>query len=414
MSCGNLRSPSATRTTPVRKAGQCHPSASPANATAEHAAAASRQQETKEHRELSSTHNPGAADTSVPKRSRALKTPPPLLPPSAATEASKQQFQRRSAATAHADSNPPAQPRGFRAGDAGEKKKKKITHEKASGREALERGGNRRSRSSGSRNPRRMEHCGTSLAMEHHAQPAPRQHLMYVGLAPLFFFSARSAADNRGKRRRPRAGGMSSGRKKTTAKAGSRRTAGRSVGLPPVTVRHYVWTSQAGGADSVLSLSLLLGRRALRFTTVRRFTCSFLIGLLCSLCCQCGTSIVPNAANMCINCLRTTVDITEFIPKQVTLHFCRACERYLQPPGTWVSAQLESRELLALCLKKLKGLSKVRLIDAGFIWTEPHSRRVRVKLTIQKEVLTSTILQQIFQVEYVVSNQQCEDCARIM
>ncbi|CAB4001448.1 60S ribosomal export NMD3 [Paramuricea clavata] len=88
---------------------------------------------------------------------------------------------------------------------------------------------------------------------------------------------------------------------------------------------------------------------------------------------------------MCVACLRTQVDITEGIPKQVHLNFCKACERYLQPPNTWVSCTLESRELLALCLKKLKGLSKVRLIDAGFVWTEPHSKRIKVKLTIQKE-----------------------------
>ena len=33
--------------------------------------------------------------------------------------------------------------------------------------------------------------------------------------------------------------------------------------------------------------------------------------------------------------------------------------RYLQPPSTWVAAQLESRELLSICLKKLKGINKV-------------------------------------------------------
>lgn len=56
---------------------------------------------------------------------------------------------------------------------------------------------------------------------------------------------------------------------------------------------------------------------------------------------------------------------------------------------SWTIAEPESRELLAICLKKLKGLNKVRLIDAGFIWTEPHSKRLRVKLTIQKEVRDS-------------------------
>ena len=74
------------------------------------------------------------------------------------------------------------------------------------------------------------------------------------------------------------------------------------------------------------------------------------------------------------------------MPKQATVNFCRNCERYLSPPQNWLPAELESRELLAICLRRLKGLKEVRLIDAGFIWTEPHSKRLRVKLTVQKEV----------------------------
>ena len=35
------------------------------------------------------------------------------------------------------------------------------------------------------------------------------------------------------------------------------------------------------------------------------------------LCCQCGTPIEPNPANLCVGCLRTQIDITEGIPKQV-------------------------------------------------------------------------------------------------
>ncbi|KAJ3158398.1 hypothetical protein HDU86_002864 [Geranomyces michiganensis] len=131
------------------------------------------------------------------------------------------------------------------------------------------------------------------------------------------------------------------------------------------------------------------------------------------LCASCGTVIAPNPANMCVNCIRGDVDITEGIPKQATIHFCRGCDRYLQPPNIWVKADLESRELLALCLKKLKGLGKVRLVDAGFIWTEPHSKRVKVKLTIQKEVFAATILQQVFVVEFIVANQHCEECERV-
>uniref|UniRef100_A0A3Q2UT68 60S ribosomal export protein NMD3 n=2 Tax=Haplochromini TaxID=319058 RepID=A0A3Q2UT68_HAPBU len=132
------------------------------------------------------------------------------------------------------------------------------------------------------------------------------------------------------------------------------------------------------------------------------------------LCCTCGVPIAPNPANMCVACLRTQVDISEGIPKQVTVHFCKQCERYLQPPATWVQCALESRELLALCLKKLKSsMSKVRLIDAGFLWTEPHSKRIKMKLTIQKEVMNGAILQQVFVVEFVIQSQMCDDCHRV-
>ncbi|KAH9947139.1 NMD3-domain-containing protein [Amylocystis lapponica] len=110
------------------------------------------------------------------------------------------------------------------------------------------------------------------------------------------------------------------------------------------------------------------------------------------LCADCGTPIVPNSANLCVACLRNTVDITEGIPKQASVSFCRNCERFLSPPTTWAIVRPESQELLAICLRKLKGLNKVRLTDAHFIWTEPHSKRLRVSLTIQKEVLTATIL----------------------
>ncbi|KZT63397.1 NMD3-domain-containing protein [Daedalea quercina L-15889] len=131
------------------------------------------------------------------------------------------------------------------------------------------------------------------------------------------------------------------------------------------------------------------------------------------LCADCGTPIVPNSANLCVACLRNSVDITEGIPKQASISFCRNCERFLSPPSVWTIAQPESQELLAICLRKLKGLNKVRLTDAHFIWTEPHSKRLRVSLTIQKEVLTATILEQVFEIEYLVQHGQCPDCAKL-
>ena len=116
---------------------------------------------------------------------------------------------------------------------------------------------------------------------------------------------------------------------------------------------------------------------------------------------------------MCLACIRGRVDITEGVTKQITVYFCRGCERYSQPPTQWLPCALESKELLALCLKRIKGLNRVRLVDACFLWTEPHSKRLKVRVTVQKEVFAATILQQTFEVEVIVGGQQCPDCARV-
>ena len=139
-----------------------------------------------------------------------------------------------------------------------------------------------------------------------------------------------------------------------------------------------------------------------------------ILTLLRILCCNCGAAIDGSlaAGALCNDCIKLTVDITQGVPREAILLTCRDCERWLQPPSQWVSAAPESRELLALCLKKLTGLQKIRIIDASFIWTEPHSRRIKVKIVVQQEVFEGSILQQSFEVEYVVNYKQCPDCAK--
>ncbi|KAJ1436811.1 putative 60S ribosomal export protein NMD3 [Ochromonadaceae sp. CCMP2298] len=126
------------------------------------------------------------------------------------------------------------------------------------------------------------------------------------------------------------------------------------------------------------------------------------------LCCVCGITIEQNAANMCISCVRNTVDITAEISKKCTIHSCRSCQRWLAPP--WQAMNLESKELMTVCLRKVTGLSKVKLIDAVWIWTEPHSLRLKIKLTVQREVVNNAVLQQAAVVEFIIRNQQCKAC----
>lgn len=78
-----------------------------------------------------------------------------------------------------------------------------------------------------------------------------------------------------------------------------------------------------------------------------------------------------------------------------------------------MGCELESRELMALCLGKVAGIKKksdLKLVDASWVWTEPHSMRLKVRLTVQKAVHRGTILQQAFVVTFVVRNQQCLEC----
>lgn len=83
-------------------------------------------------------------------------------------------------------------------------------------------------------------------------------------------------------------------------------------------------------------------------------------------------------------------------------------DRWLSPP--WQTMALESKELMAMCLRKIPGLSKVKLVDAVWIWTEPHSMRLKIKVTLQKEVVRGAILQQATVIEFAVRNQQCKAC----
>lgn len=130
------------------------------------------------------------------------------------------------------------------------------------------------------------------------------------------------------------------------------------------------------------------------------------------LCCICGVEIIGrHAGARCPHCLAKEVDITDGICRRIHIQKCSHCERYQRPP--WVFCEPESRDLLTLCLKHLKGLTKEhRVVDARFIWTEPHSKELKVKLTIQKEALASVVVEQSMVIEYRVDDQQCDDCRK--
>lgn len=136
---------------------------------------------------------------------------------------------------------------------------------------------------------------------------------------------------------------------------------------------------------------------------------------------MCGVQIEPNAVNMCKACVAGATDVSEGIALESELTQCRGCLRFQprgkgQPTssasGSWLACDWESAELMALCLKSVHGLSKAKLMDAGFIWTEPHSKRVKVKLTLQREVLNHAVIQNACVVSFVIRSVQCPDCMK--
>jgi len=138
------------------------------------------------------------------------------------------------------------------------------------------------------------------------------------------------------------------------------------------------------------------------------------------LCPLCGLSMESNAANRCGNCVRSEVNLQADVAPIGPLIQCKGCFKWQTKSKHWVAAELESRELLALVLKFLPGLHKgggreggsaaggggMEVAEAGWIWTEPHSKRLKVKLTVRKEVLNGVTVQQRVQAEFVVRTMQ--------
>ena len=57
-------------------------------------------------------------------------------------------------------------------------------------------------------------------------------------------------------------------------------------------------------------------------------------------------------------------------------------------------------------------MNKMKLINAAFIWTEPHSRRIKVKLMVSKELSSGSVMEQSSLVEFVEEYTQCLDCKK--
>lgn len=122
---------------------------------------------------------------------------------------------------------------------------------------------------------------------------------------------------------------------------------------------------------------------------------------------------MPNEVAMCLECLRSNVSITTGIDTNCEVVQCKKCEKWNTSTDCWQHLELESPSFLAVCLKKVGKLETLKFVDAKWIWTEPHSKRLKIEVCVEKSVLNDKItVRQSLTIEFVIKHKQCLQCIR--
>ena len=91
------------------------------------------------------------------------------------------------------------------------------------------------------------------------------------------------------------------------------------------------------------------------------------------------------------------------------------CSKFRSSNELWQEQELESIGFMGLCLKKIKRLQskELKLIDSSWQWTEPHSRRIKILLVVEAEVLNGKAsVRQKAVVEFIIKSKKCPYCLR--
>ena len=128
-------------------------------------------------------------------------------------------------------------------------------------------------------------------------------------------------------------------------------------------------------------------------------------------CCLCSAVIDANPRGTCEACFRKSLNIKTCIPTEFEIQFCKECQRFLRPP--YFKIERESADMMNLCLSRIKSYDKkVKIIDSNFIYTEPHSKVIKIKVTIQKEI-DKNLLSQNLIIEFKEKWGVCRDCQKL-
>lgn len=125
-------------------------------------------------------------------------------------------------------------------------------------------------------------------------------------------------------------------------------------------------------------------------------------------CWKCGTPILPSEYNLCTACVSTEIDITSSLLTSRFVEHCRQCDRYLSPPKKWITCGWHSRELLAFLLHENTQLSKFKILDSVFVYTEEHSKQIEHSVVLERDGIKKQI-----NIKYRIRNKQCPNCQNI-
>ncbi|KAL5101363.1 hypothetical protein RYX36_005690, partial [Vicia faba] len=126
-------------------------------------------------------------------------------------------------------------------------------------------------------------------------------------------------------------------------------------------------------------------------------------------CFQCKFPIQPNSSNSCVKCLQSKNDITLGLRKKLYLLYCPRCKTYSEPLTSWIKLPLQPKQLLDFCLillQKNLSSSNVRLVRSQTIPSQPNSKIIKIRVTVQKETL-----QQSYLVDFVQHKRACKSCS---
>jgi len=158
------------------------------------------------------------------------------------------------------------------------------------------------------------------------------------------------------------------------------------------------------------------------------------------LCPECGQPTVAREDScLCVACVASREDWSvrlaahvERYPKVLSFTRCSGCGLVAAGESRrarWIEAEHESEALLAVLLRRAKGAllgkraastveglsralggGQLELREARLVWTEPHSRRVRVEVTVRHASASGAATARTCLLEFVEERRQCERC----